>query len=176
VRIVREVRPQVLVSYDDFGGYGHPDHIRAHEVTVRAFTDAADGSFAPDAGPAWRVSKLYETALPKSFIQAGIEHFRGSDPEDSPFGAAKSADEVRVWVPDEKITTQVEAPEFFETKIAAMRAHRTQMAVDGVFFALADGLGRPALTTEYFVLARGVRGPGSGPYDRETDLFAGLNL
>jgi N-acetyl-1-D-myo-inositol-2-amino-2-deoxy-alpha-D-glucopyranoside deacetylase len=174
VRIVREVRPQVLVSYDDFGGYGHPDHIRAHEVTVRAFADAADGSFAPDAGPAWQVSKLYETAMPKSFVQAGIDHFRGSDQEENPFGTAQSADEVPIWVPDEKITTQVEAPEFFEAKIAAMRAHRTQMAVDGVFFALADGVGRRAMTTEHFVLARGVRGPGSGPYARETDLFAGL--
>jgi N-acetyl-1-D-myo-inositol-2-amino-2-deoxy-alpha-D-glucopyranoside deacetylase len=176
VGIVREVRPQVLVSYDDFGGYGHPDHIRAHQVTVRAFTDAADGSFAPGAGPAWQVSKLYETAFPRSFIQAGIDHFQGAGPDESPFGAAKSADEVRIWVADEKITTQVEALEFFQAKIAAMRAHRTQMTVDGLFFALADGIGRRALATEHFVLARGERGPGSGPYDRETDLFAGLDL
>jgi N-acetyl-1-D-myo-inositol-2-amino-2-deoxy-alpha-D-glucopyranoside deacetylase len=114
--------------------------------------------------------------MPKSFIQAGIDHFRGSDQEENPFGTAQSADEVPIWVPDEKITTQVEAPELFEAKIAAMRAHRTQMAVDGVFFALADGIGRRAMATEHFVLVRGVRGPGSGPYERETDLFAGLDL
>jgi N-acetyl-1-D-myo-inositol-2-amino-2-deoxy-alpha-D-glucopyranoside deacetylase len=177
VRIVREVRPHVLVTYDDNGQYGHPDHIRAHQVTVRAFHDAADPSFAPDAGEPWQASKLYETVVARSMVQRGIEYFRqpGSTGE-NPFHGLESAEDVPFAVDDEKITTEIEANGFFEAKIAAMRAHRTQMAVDGFFFALADGIGHLAWGTEYYILTRGWRSPGDGANGRETDLFAGLDL
>ncbi|MBX6390845.1 MAG: N-acetyl-1-D-myo-inositol-2-amino-2-deoxy-alpha-D-glucopyranoside deacetylase, partial [Frankia sp.] len=151
VRIVREVRPHVLVSYDANGDYGHPDHIRAHQITVAAFTAAADPDFAPDAGPPWGPLKLYETALPKSMVQRGVEYL-ASD-ENSPFHGATSADDIPMGVPDEVITTRIEAPEYLDAKLAAMRAHRTQIAVDGYFFALADGMGRAAFGVEHYVLA-----------------------
>jgi N-acetyl-1-D-myo-inositol-2-amino-2-deoxy-alpha-D-glucopyranoside deacetylase len=77
---------------------------------------------------------------------------------------------------DEEVTTEVDASEHLEAKVAAMRAHRTQIAVDGPFFALADNVGQRAFGHEHFVLVRGPRGPGSGPHDRESDLFAGLGL
>lgn len=177
VRIVREVRPQVLVTYDDNGQYGHPDHIRAHQVTVRAFRDAADPSFAPDAGEPWQPSKLYETVVARSMVQRGIEYFQRPDSRgENPFIGLKSADEVPFAVDDETITTEIDANGFFEAKIAAMRAHRTQMAVDGFFFALADGIGHRAWGTEYYILARGRRGPGDDAHGRETDLFAGVDL
>jgi N-acetyl-1-D-myo-inositol-2-amino-2-deoxy-alpha-D-glucopyranoside deacetylase len=177
VRIIREVRPQVLVTYDDNGQYGHPDHIRAHQVTMRAFTDAADASFAPGAGEPWQPSKMYETAFARSMIGRGIEYFRQVDSAgENPFEGMESADDFPFAVDDEKITAEIEANGFFEAKVAAMRAHRTQMAVDGFFFALADGIGHRAWGTEYFVLARGRRGPGGGAGGRETDLFAGLDL
>ncbi|MBL7501399.1 N-acetyl-1-D-myo-inositol-2-amino-2-deoxy-alpha-D-glucopyranoside deacetylase [Frankia sp. CNm7] len=176
VRVVRAVRPQVLVSYDANGAYGHPDHIRAHQITVAAFTAAADPGFAPAAGPPWAPSKLYETATPKSFIQAGIEHF--ANDENSPFPGVADADEVPMGVPDELITTRIEAPEFLGVKMAAMRAHRTQIAVDGFFFALADGVGQAAFGTDHYVLTRGTAAPATeGPNaGYETDLFAGLEL
>lgn len=175
VRIVREVRPQVLVSYDARGGYGHPDHIRAHELTRRAFTDAADPSFAPQAGSVWQVAKRYETALARSSAVAGFEYFRDSAAESNPFAGLTSVDELGVTlVDDADITTELSAPHFFEAKIAAMRSHRTQMSVDGFFFALADGIGQRAWSVEHFVLAEGARGPGDGPDGRERDLFAGL--
>ncbi|ADP78785.1 1D-myo-inosityl-2-acetamido-2-deoxy-alpha-D-glucopyranoside deacetylase [Pseudofrankia inefficax] len=176
VRIVREVRPQVLVSYDSNGGYGHPDHIRAHQITVAAFTAAADPDFAPDAGEPWAPSKLYETALPKSFVQRAVERF--SDVEGTPFHGATSADDVPMGVPDEVITTRIEAPEYLDAKLAALRAHRTQIAVDGFFFALADGVGQPAFTVDHYVLTRGEPVPTNGPDGTayETDLFAGLDL
>jgi N-acetyl-1-D-myo-inositol-2-amino-2-deoxy-alpha-D-glucopyranoside deacetylase len=178
VRIVREVRPQVLVSYDADGGYGHPDHIRAHEVTAAAFTAAADPAFAPEAGKPWTPSKLYETAVPKSFVEQGVERF--SDVEGTVFYGATSADDVNMGVPDELITTRVEAPERLEAKLAAMRAHRTQIAVDGFFFALADGVGRPAFTVDHYVLTRGVAAPTPAPDQDgpayESDLFAGLDV
>ncbi|CUU58653.1 N-acetyl-1-D-myo-inositol-2-amino-2-deoxy-alpha-D-glucopyranoside deacetylase [Parafrankia irregularis] len=176
VRIVRDVRPQVLVTYDENGAYGHPDHIRAHDVSVRAFTAAADPAFAPGAGPSWQISKLYETAMPKSLIQASIDYFRETAPENSPFAEAASADDVPLAVPDEVITTEIAAEDFLPAKIAAMRAHRTQMAVDGFFFALADGIGNRTWAVEHFVLTRGERGVGAEPGARETDLFAGLSL
>ncbi|WP_026239618.1 N-acetyl-1-D-myo-inositol-2-amino-2-deoxy-alpha-D-glucopyranoside deacetylase [Parafrankia discariae] len=173
VQVVREVRPQVLVTYDANGAYGHPDHIRAHEVSVRAFADAANPDFAPEAGPPWQISKFYETAMPRSSVQAGIEYFRAAGGE-SPFGSAESADDVPLSIPDELITTVIQADDYLPAKMAAMRAHRTQMAVDGFFFALADGIGKLAWAAEHFVLTRGERGPAPEPGARETDLFAGL--
>jgi N-acetyl-1-D-myo-inositol-2-amino-2-deoxy-alpha-D-glucopyranoside deacetylase len=177
VRIVRDVRPHVLVSYDAHGGYGHPDHIRAHQLTARAFTDAADSAFAPDAGATWRVAKRYETAMPRSQAIAGFEHFRGSDAPNNPFAGLTSVDDMVVRLADDAdITTEISAPHFFDAKVAAMRAHRTQMAVDGFFFALADGIGQRAWGTEHFVLAAGSRGPGAGPDGRENDFFAGVSF
>ncbi|HLZ38432.1 MAG TPA: N-acetyl-1-D-myo-inositol-2-amino-2-deoxy-alpha-D-glucopyranoside deacetylase, partial [Mycobacteriales bacterium] len=76
VSIVREVRPQVVVTYDENGGYGHPDHIQAHRVAVRAVDAAGDPAYRPDLGAPWRVGKLYYTAVPKSFLQASIDQLR----------------------------------------------------------------------------------------------------
>jgi N-acetyl-1-D-myo-inositol-2-amino-2-deoxy-alpha-D-glucopyranoside deacetylase len=175
VRIVREVRPQVLVSYDANGGYGHPDHIRAHQLTRRAFTAAADPGFAPEAGPAWQVSKRYETAMARSTAVAGLERFRDAADEGNPFKGLESVDDLVITiVEDADITAEISAPAFVDAKIAAMRSHRTQMAVDGFFFALADGFGQQALGVDHYVLAEGRRGPGSGPDGREHDLFAGI--
>ncbi|WP_462186181.1 MULTISPECIES: N-acetyl-1-D-myo-inositol-2-amino-2-deoxy-alpha-D-glucopyranoside deacetylase [unclassified Frankia] len=173
VRIVREVRPQVMVTYDAIGDYGHPDHIRAHDVTARAFADAADPDFAPDAGPTWQVSKLYETALSHSAVESAVDRIWRSDlAKTVPEGITMPSD-MLLSVPDTKVTTTIEAPGFFAAKIAAMRAHRSQMTVDGFFFALVDGNGRSAKATENFVLARGTVGPGSGS-GVETDLFDGV--
>jgi N-acetyl-1-D-myo-inositol-2-amino-2-deoxy-alpha-D-glucopyranoside deacetylase len=177
VKIVRDVRPQVLVSYDSNGAYGHPDHIRAHQITVAAFTAAADPGFAPEAGEPWAPSKLYETAIPKSFVQRGIELFAAD--ENSPFHGATSADDFPMGVPDALITARVSAPEQLEAKMAAMRAHRTQIAVDGFFFALADGAGQAAFAVDHYVLTRGTAAPEPAGKDGaavETDLFAGLEL
>ncbi|MCL9794917.1 N-acetyl-1-D-myo-inositol-2-amino-2-deoxy-alpha-D-glucopyranoside deacetylase [Frankia sp. AgKG'84/4] len=177
VRIVRDVRPHVLVSYDSFGGYGHPDHIRAHDLTARAFTDAADPAFGPDTGAPWQVSKRYETALARAWALEGFEHFRGSDAPNNPFAGLDSLDDFPVRLTDDAtLTTEIVAPEYVDAKIAAMRAHRTQMAVDGFFFALADGIGQRAWGAEHFVLAAGTRGPGAGTDGRETDFFAGVRL
>ncbi len=174
--IVRAVRPQVLVTYDSNGGYGHPDHIRAHELTVRMFEVAGDPSFAPDAGPPWQPAKLYQTAVARSMIQAGIDYFRSSGTGRELFDGVQSADDVPMAVPDSAVTTEIDSPAHFEAKVAAMRAHATQMTTDGFFFVLADGIGHRAWGTEHYILTRGERGPAGGPNGRETDLFAGLDL
>ncbi len=174
VAVVREVRPQVVVTYDDKGGYGHPDHIQAHRVTVAAVAAAADPAFEPALGVVWRTPKLYWTAFPKSVLQAGIDHLKAAG--ESNFFGVDSAEDLPFGNPDEQVTTEVDASEQLEAKVAAMRAHRTQIAVDGPFFALSNNVGQKAFGVEYFVLAAGRPGPGGGgPFDRETDLFGGLS-
>jgi len=175
VAVIREVRPQVVITYDENGGYGHPDHIQAHRVTVAAFDAAGDPSRYPEAGEPWRPAKLYYSAIAKSALQAGIDYFREAGIESDFFSAdVKSADDLPFGVPDEQITTQIDAREQLPAKVAAMRAHRSQIAVDGPFFALADGAGRTAFGMEHYVLAHGERGPGVGERDWEDDLFAGV--
>jgi N-acetyl-1-D-myo-inositol-2-amino-2-deoxy-alpha-D-glucopyranoside deacetylase len=174
VAIVREVRPQVVVTYDDNGGYGHPDHVQAHRVTVAAVDAAADPAYAPEAGEVWAVDKLYWTAIPKSVLQAGIDALQAAG--ETGFFGVDSADDLPFGNADEDVTTEIDANEHLEAKVAAMRAHRTQIAVDGPFFALSNNVGQRAFGVEHFVLARGPRGAGAGEHGREGDLFAGLGL
>lgn len=171
VPVIREVRPQVVVTYDDFGGYGHPDHIQAHRVTHYAIALAASTTFRADLGEAWHVSKVYWTAFPRSIVVAGIEamkaqgvddEFTSMDPDDLPFACD-----------DALVTTAIEAHDQLQRKMAALRAHGTQVTVDGGFFALADNVGAEAFGTEYYRLASGERGP-VGPDGLEHDLFAGI--
>ena len=172
VAVIREVRPQVVVTYDDFGGYGHPDHIQTHRVTHYAVALAESPSFRSDLGKAWSVTKVYWTAFPRSIIRAGIMALR-EEGSDSEF-AAMDPDDLPFACDDELITTAVEAAEFLDTKMAALAAHRTQVTVDGGFFALSNNLGSQAMGTEYYRLVRGPHAPESG-LDRETDLFAGVS-
>jgi N-acetyl-1-D-myo-inositol-2-amino-2-deoxy-alpha-D-glucopyranoside deacetylase len=173
VAVVREVRPQVVITYDDNGGYGHPDHIQAHRVAAAAFDRAGDPSYAPELGIPWQPAKLYYSAIPKSFIQAGIDHLKESGEHE--FFGVDSADDLPFGVPDEIITTEIDARDWLEHKTAAMRAHRTQIAVDGPFFALSNNIGQKAFGVEHYVLARGEVGSTAGPQGREDDLFAGLD-
>jgi N-acetyl-1-D-myo-inositol-2-amino-2-deoxy-alpha-D-glucopyranoside deacetylase len=169
VGVIRQTRPQVVVTYDDNGGYGHPDHIQAHRVTVAAFERAGDPSYAPDVGEPWQPSKLYYTAIAKSWLQRGIDLLREQGKGE--FFGVDSADDLPMGVPDELVTTEVDASDYLESKLAAMRAHATQISVDGPFFALSDNIGHNVWGIEQFTLAKGVRMPGEG---RETGLFDGL--
>jgi N-acetyl-1-D-myo-inositol-2-amino-2-deoxy-alpha-D-glucopyranoside deacetylase len=169
VAVVREVRPQVVVTYDDNGGYGHPDHIQAHRVTVAALRAAADPGYAPESGAPWTVAELYYSAMPKSVLQAGIDHLKAAGQTN--FFGVDSADDLPFGVPDDQVSTEIDAGEYLDAKTAAMRAHKTQIAVDGPFFALSDNVGQQAMGVEYFVLARGERTTGEV---RENDLFGGV--
>lgn len=172
VEVVREVRPQVLVTYDENGGYGHPDHIRAHDVAVRAFHAAADPGYAPELGEPWRTAKLYYTAMPRSYLQAGIDALREQGVE--MFENVESADDLPFAVPDEAVTTQVDGRDQLDAKVAALRAHRSQVNVEGPFFALSNNVGQRAFGLEHFVLVEGERGPGVGEHGWEDDLFTGV--
>jgi N-acetyl-1-D-myo-inositol-2-amino-2-deoxy-alpha-D-glucopyranoside deacetylase len=172
VAIIREVRPQVVVTYDDFGGYGHPDHIQAHRVTHYALDLAASATFRPDLGAPWQVSKVYWPAFPKSIMRASIEALKAQG-SDSEF-AMMDPDDIPFACDDELITTVIEGAAYLPRKLEAMRAHGTQISVDGGLFALADGIGAEAFSSEYYRLALGVQGDSRNAAGLENDLFSGI--
>jgi N-acetyl-1-D-myo-inositol-2-amino-2-deoxy-alpha-D-glucopyranoside deacetylase len=175
VAVVREVRPQVVVTYDENGGYGHPDHIQAHRVAMGAVDAAADPAYRPDLGPAWSVAKVYWSAVPRSVMQAGLDALAESGAS-AMFEGVVDADELPFVVPDEVVAAEIDGRAWHDRKSAAMRAHATQITVDGPFFALSNNLGQEVLGIEHFRLVRGERGPaGAGPRGWEDDLFSGLD-
>jgi N-acetyl-1-D-myo-inositol-2-amino-2-deoxy-alpha-D-glucopyranoside deacetylase len=161
VEIINEVRPQVVVTYDEFGAYGHPDHIQAHRVTAKAVEQTRD-----------IVEKFYYTATPRSFIEKGIAELK--ERGETLFEGVDSVDDVPFAKPDDVITTQVDARDYLEAKMESMRAHASQIKVDGPFFALSNNMGQFSFGLEHFILMQGSRGPGVGPNNWESDLFAGL--
>ena len=169
VKVIREVRPQVVVTYNEVGGYGHPDHIQAHRVTISAFEAAGDPGRYLNAGPAWSPAKLYYTALPISLLRMGYEALKEMG-EETPFGVT-SPEELSFGDPDEIITTRIDARDFLDAKNEAMRAHRTQILVDGPFFALSNRIGQREFGIEHYRL---IRGTPSEPGEIEEDLFAGI--
>jgi N-acetyl-1-D-myo-inositol-2-amino-2-deoxy-alpha-D-glucopyranoside deacetylase len=172
VATIRRTRPQVVVTYDDFGQYGHPDHIQAHRVTSYALVLAAAPSFRPDLGEAWDVAKVYWTALPKAAVKKGIDAFVAAGGQGF-FGLAEGED--LPWaLDDELVTTCVTALDQEPHKMAALRAHLTQVGTENDFFRLSELVGPEAMGIEYFRLARGQVGP-VGPDGLEDDLFAGLS-
>ncbi|MFD7666915.1 N-acetyl-1-D-myo-inositol-2-amino-2-deoxy-alpha-D-glucopyranoside deacetylase [Streptomyces sp. NPDC059788] len=170
VAVVREVRPQVLVTYDDNGGYGHPDHIQAHRVAMRAADLAADPDFRPELGAPHRIAKIYWNRNPRSVVEEGFALLRAAGLS---FPGVAEVDDVPGVVDDTTVTASVAGGERYgAAKAAAMRAHGTQIAVEGPFFALSNDLGQPLFATEHYQLVRGRSGAAAG--EREDDLFAGV--
>ena len=173
VGLVREVRPQVLVTYDENGGYGHPDHIQAHRVAMAAVDAAADAAYRPDLGAPWEVAKVYWCCVPRTVLQHGIDAL--ADIGESFFQGVTDAADLPFAVEDDVVAAAVDGRAHVAQKEAAMRAHPTQILVDGPFFALSNNLGQEVLGVEYYRLVRGERGPaGNGSQGWEDDLFAGL--
>ena len=168
VRVIREVRPQVLVTYDENGGYGHPDHIQAHRVAMAACDRAADPGYRPELGPSWSVAKAYWNCIPRSVLAEGLRLVKEAGGD---FFGIDSIDELPFGVDDSLVSAAVDGRAWLDRKIAAMRAHATQISVDGPFFALSNNIGQYAFGVEYYRLVRGT--PGH-PGDWEDDLFAGL--
>lgn len=169
VRLVRSFRPQVLTTYDENGGYPHPDHIKCHEISVFAYEKAADPTWRPDLGEAWQVSKLYYhlgfswkrlTALSEALERHGLEN---------PY-----VERMKTWErkpeDEDRLTTRVECAEYFPVRDAALLAHATQIDPDGWFFAVPNEVQAEAWPTEDYQLVDS-RVDTSVPED---DLFAGL--
>jgi N-acetyl-1-D-myo-inositol-2-amino-2-deoxy-alpha-D-glucopyranoside deacetylase len=173
VAVIREVRPQVLVTYDEFGGYGHPDHIQAHRVATYGAALAAVPTYRPDLGEAHDIAKVYWTAMSARRMREGLRRlrdagdtttFEGMDPDKLPPFARE----------DSELAAVVDGKgEYVERKLAAMKAHPTQIAVDGPFFALSNNVGQQVWGSEFYRIAKGTQGP-TNEDGLETDLFAGL--
>ncbi len=174
VRLVREFRPHVMTTYDENGGYPHPDHIRTHEVSIRAFEAAGDPGQFPGTGEPWQPSKLYyHLTFHKSRLVA-LHDACTAEGIESPFGdwlanwEDKPEDEAR-------LTTMVPCGDFFEARDAALKAHATQVDPDGRWFTLPTDSQRRVWPTEDYQLARSLV-PDARVGDVETDLFAGLRV
>ncbi|PVG81601.1 N-acetyl-1-D-myo-inositol-2-amino-2-deoxy-alpha-D-glucopyranoside deacetylase [Nocardioides gansuensis] len=173
VAIIREVRPQVLVTYDQFGNYGHPDHVQAHRVAMYAAQLAAVRSYRLDLGEPHEIAKIYWIAIGESRMRAGLRALR--DAGEEVWEGMDPDGDLGFWVTaDELLDAEIQATqEQFDRKQAAMRAHATQITVDGPFFALSNNVGQAIFAAEHYRLAKGTRGP-VGEHGLETDLFAGL--
>ena len=174
VEIIREVRPQVLVTYDQYGNYGHPDHIQAHRVATYATALAAVASYRPELGPAWDIAKIYWGAMSLNRMREGLRALRAAGDTTSFEGMDPEGEMPPFMVPDDLLSAVVEADDFADAKIRAMKAHATQISVDGPFFALSNNIGNQVWGTEFYRLAKGVQGP-TNEAGLETDLFAGLD-
>lgn len=176
VRLVRRFRPHVIISYDENGGYPHPDHIMAHKVTVEAFHAAGDPEKYPGTGPAWEPSKLYYDLAfnPQRFraLHYALEEAGLASPYAERLAAWLEADTEGHTPPVSKhpTTTQIDCGDYFETRDDALRAHATQVDPDGFFFAVSAPMQRKVWPWEDYSLIES-RVPTTEP---ENDLFAGL--
>ena len=162
VSVIDEVKPHILITYDEFGGYGHPDHIQAHRVAMAAAEKSE-----------WQIQKIYWNVTPRSVIQEGIDKMKelGSD-----FMGAESADDLPFCKDDSFVSAHVDGNGYVNQKMDAMRAHATQIAVDGPFFALSNNLGLQVWGNEYYTLVKGQKSEPLDDLGRETDLLAGVSL
>ncbi|MGC4956601.1 mycothiol conjugate amidase Mca [Actinomadura citrea] len=168
VALIREFRPQVVVTYDETGGYPHPDHIRTHEVTAEAFDAAADPSRHPGTGGPWRPDKLYyQGAFSKEWFQALHDGMTGRGLES---GIGPILDGWPDTAPKLDITTRVHCAEYFAVRDRALLAHATQIDPNAGFMVHPRDVERAVWPTEDYHLARS-RVETELP---ENDLFAGL--
>ena len=169
IKLIREVRPHVMTTYDENGGYPHPDHIMCHKISVVAFDAAGDPEQYPELGEPWQPMKLYYNsgwtrarmlALHEGMLAAGLE---------SPY-----TEWLEKWSDrddrGDKITTRIECGEYFEVRDHALRAHATQVDPDGFWFHIPLELQQKVWPTEDFELARSLV---DSPVP-ESDLFAGI--
>ncbi len=162
VKVIEEVKPHILITYDEIGGYGHPDHIQAHRIAMRASEKSK-----------WQIQKIYWNTMPKSVLAESMAKMKelGSD-----FFGADNVDDLPFAKEDSFVTSLIDGNSYVDAKMAAMKAHHTQIALDGPFFALSNNLGLQVWGHEYYTL---VKGEKSAPFDvngRESDLLAGVTL
>ncbi len=164
VDVILEIKPQVMITYDENGGYGHPDHIKAHQVAMRA------AELAKSSG--WEISKIYWNTIPVSVIEEGITALQGTG---SDFFGVEKAEDFPFAKPDELVTSVVTAEDYVDKKMAAMKAHPTQISLDRPFFALSNNLGQKVWAREFYQLVKGEKQPPFDENGRETDLFSGVS-
>jgi len=170
VSVVREVRPQVLVTYDQFGGYGHPDHVQAHRVAMYAAVLAGVPSYRLDLGRPWEIAKVYWVAMSEGRMRESLRALREAG-ETEPFGGMDPDGDLPFVTPDDLISTRIDGSSYVDQKMSALAQHRTQVQSDGPFFSGAES-GHAFWAEESYRIVWGT--PAPGPEGYETDLFAGL--
>jgi N-acetyl-1-D-myo-inositol-2-amino-2-deoxy-alpha-D-glucopyranoside deacetylase len=173
VAVIREVRPQVMVTYDPFGGYGHPDHIQAHRVAMYASQLAAVPSYKSELGEPWDIAKIYWGCMSESRMREGLRKMREMGDTTSFEGMDPDGPLPPFVTPDENIAAAIDAQDYVDLKMDALRAYPTQVQTDGPFFALSNNVGSTAWGIEYFRIVKGRVGE-LGEDGLEADLFAGL--
>lgn len=172
VKVIREFKPHVMTTYDETGGYPHPDHIRCHQVSLAAYEAAGDYRLFPDAGAPWNVSKLYYT---HGFLRERMQLLQD---EFAKRGLVGPFDKwLDKWDPEldvfaKRVTTRVECAKYFPQRDDALRAHATQIDPNSFFFATPMEWQQELWPTEEYELARS-RVPVDLPED---DLFAGIEV
>jgi N-acetyl-1-D-myo-inositol-2-amino-2-deoxy-alpha-D-glucopyranoside deacetylase len=167
VRVIRELRPRVVITMGPDGVYGHPDHVALHKLVMPAFRSAAGGSRFPEEefGPPHEPERLFWVAYPRGHFRPVWERLLSTGLADG----VRQVDPERLGVSDEEVHAVVDVAEFVPAKLAALRAHRTQISGDDPLSIFPAGILEPLLATERFTLAIGDRPPV-----RLTDLFEGL--
>ncbi|CAM4003103.1 mycothiol conjugate amidase Mca [Nocardiopsis gilva] len=169
VRSVRSFKPHVMITYDENGGYPHPDHIMTHKVSVEAFDAAGDPERYPEAGDPWQPLKLYyHVSFPRVRFEA-LSQMLDERELENPYKEWMKRIDERKW-PEWEITTQVRCDEHFETRDRALIAHATQIDPNGFWFAVPMDVQREAWPYEDYHLARSLVDTDIP----EKDLFAGV--
>ncbi len=171
-RIVRRERPQVMLTFDSWGGYGHPDHIKIHQAATIAYYLAGDARAFPEQiskeglSP-WKVQKLYNGAFSREQFQKWLQiAFPNGEMSDVAEGF------IRRGIPDSAITTRIDVGEFTELKMQALKCHATQLGPDTMFARIPEEMRKNRMNVETFILVES----REGRTDNETDLFEGVTV
>jgi N-acetyl-1-D-myo-inositol-2-amino-2-deoxy-alpha-D-glucopyranoside deacetylase len=175
VEVIREVRPQVLTTYDELGAYGHPDHVQAHRVAMYAAVLAAVPSYRLELGQPWEISKIYWNAMSESRLREGLRMLRGMGDKTTFEGMEPDGPLPSFVTPDKWLTADIDGTDYVDQKMKAMAAHATQIALDGPFFALSNNVGNMVWGIESYRLVKGSSGDPDPETGLENDLFAGLD-
>ncbi len=171
VELMREIRPQVVLTHDEIGGYYHPDHIRCYEITTRAFDVAGDASQYPDiGGEPYQPQKLYYTVFPNRYLKLFTLSMRLRRQDPTRAGRNKDIDLTQLGRPMSEISTHIAVRDTWEVKREASAHHRSQGGGGGFGRRIPQWLQRRVFATEHFIRAQ----PPLNDHEREKDLFAGL--
>ncbi len=172
VPLIRQRRPHVLITYNEIGGYGHPDHIQAHRVAMYGYLLAGVPTYRPDLGSSWSVPRVLWSTMSRTRMLDGIRRIREAGDTETFKGFDPDGPMMSLISPDDDIAAMIDGGPYVQQKLDAMRAHATQITPDGPFFAGVTVLGESMWSQEFYRLAAGQPFPDSNGW--ADDLFAGL--
>ncbi|MCB8945622.1 MAG: PIG-L family deacetylase [Ardenticatenaceae bacterium] len=170
VPIIRAIRPHLIITFEPYGGYGHPDHLAIHKHALAAYTLAADPTYQPELGTPWQTPRLFYDVLMMSFFDRMMAHMQAHGIDTTQMESNFTERRVKGW-PEGKVTCTLDVSATVDAKFAAYRCHRTQFGPDGFLRQLPEAEMKRLQSQEYFYLARPEQ-PGLVL----TDLFEGIDI